>query len=185
MFDPISDLHMDLTTCGVSVESMRTLIINNECLTSIADFGFLYGGNNDLTAMSSRMVRCVANNGRVILGEIPIKKIQSLVWWVRDCQKLGQPIDAALWTSTATTNAGIAKRIKKDQPKADMKAVDLKPFNPDEFETHVDTFRNLHSQTTSVTRNRSLLYIVRLEVAPFIFTDDFEDRMFQMPLTGQ
>ena len=131
------------------------------------------------------MAHCVANNGRVILGGIQIKKIQALVWWVRYHQKLGQPIDAALWTVASMTNTGISKRIEKDQPKADMKAADLKAFNPDEFETHKDAFRNLLSQTTSVTRKCSLLYIVRLAVAPVIFTDDFEERMFQMPLTGQ
>ena len=96
MADPISDLHMVLTTCGVSDEATRTLIINKKFLTSIADFGFLDGGDDDVTAMSSRMARRVANNGRVILGGIQIKKIKALVWWVRDCQKLGQPIDAAL-----------------------------------------------------------------------------------------
>ena len=66
-----------------------------------------------------------------------------------------------------------------------MKAADLKVFNPDEFETHKDAFQNLLSQTTSVTRKCSLLYIVRPAVAPVIFADDFEERMFQMPLTGQ
>ena len=79
MADPISDLHMVLTTCCVRVEEMRTLIINNESLTSIADFGFLDGGDDDVTAMSSRMARRVANNGSVILGGIQIKKIQALV----------------------------------------------------------------------------------------------------------
>ena len=59
MANPISDLHMVLTTCGVSVGSTRTLIINNESLTSIADFGFLDGGDNDVTVMSSRMARMV------------------------------------------------------------------------------------------------------------------------------
>ena len=83
------------------------------------------------------------------------------------------------------TNAGIAKRIKKDQPKADMKAADLKAFNPDEFDTHEDAFRNLLYQTTIVTRNCSLLYIFHSAVAPVIFKDDFEERMFQMKLTGQ
>ena len=83
------------------------------------------------------------------------------------------------------TNAGIAKRIEKDQPKADMKAADLKAFNPDEFETHKDALRNFLSQNTSVTRKCSLLYIVCPAVAPVIFTDDFEESMFQMPLTGQ
>ena len=58
------------------------------------------------------------------------------------------------------TNAGIAKRIEKDQPKADIKAADLKTFNPDEFETHEDEFWNLLSQTTSATRKCSLIYIV-------------------------
>ena len=151
MADPIADIHMVITTCGVSVKATRTLIINNKSLTSIADFGFLDGGDDDVTAMLSRMARCVSNNGSVILGGIQIKKIQALFWWVRDHQKLGQPIDAALWTSAAMTNASIVKSIKKDNPKADMKAANLKVFNPDEFETHEDAFQNLLSQTTSVT----------------------------------
>ena len=107
------------------------------------------------------------------MGEIYIKKIQALVWWVRDCQKLVQPIGVALWTAAAMTNAGIAKRIKKDQPKADIKAADLKAFYPYEFKTHKESFQNLLYQTTSVTSKLSLLYIVCLELAPVIFTDDF------------
>ena len=76
---PISDLHMVLKTCGVSVEARRTLIINNEYLISIADFGFLDGGDDDVTVMLLRMVRRVANTGRVILGRFQIKKILLLV----------------------------------------------------------------------------------------------------------
>ena len=66
-----------------------------------------------------------------------------------------------------------------------MKAADLKEFNPDEFEMHKGAFPNLLSQTKSVTRKCSLIFIVLPAVAPFIFTDNFEKRMFQMPLTGQ
>ena len=75
---------MVITTCGVRVEAMRTLIINNEYLTSTADFEFLDGGGDGITAMLSHMARRVAKNGRVILGGIHIKKIQALVLWVRD-----------------------------------------------------------------------------------------------------
>ena len=83
------------------------------------------------------------------------------------------------------TKAGIAKRIEKDQPKTDMKAANLKVFNPDEFKMYEDAFRKFLSQKTSVTRKCSLLYIFRLAVATVIFTDDFEDRILKMPLTGQ
>ena len=114
MANPIANLHMVLTTCGASVEAMRTLIINNKSLTSIVDFGFLDGGDDDVTTMSLRMARHVVNNGRVIMDGIQIKKIQALVWWVRDGQNLAQPIDAALWKSSAMTNPGIARRIEKD-----------------------------------------------------------------------
>ena len=75
MANPIDDIQMVLTTCGLSVEAMRTLIINNEYLTSIANFGSLDVGDDDVTAMSLHMARRVANNGRVILGGIQIKKI--------------------------------------------------------------------------------------------------------------
>ena len=119
------------------------------------------------------------------MGGILIKKTQTLVWWVRDCQKLGQTIDSVLSTAAAMTNAGIAKRIENNQPRAYMKAADLKAFNPDEFETHKDAFWNFLFQTTSVTSKYSLFYIVRMTVAPVIFTDDFEERMFQMPLTSK
>ena len=78
MADPIADLHMVLTTCGVSVEATRTLIINIKSLTLITDFGFLDGGNDDVTAMSLHMLHCVSNNGRVILGGIQINKIKSV-----------------------------------------------------------------------------------------------------------
>ena len=145
MADPISDIHIFLTTCGASVEATHTLIINNESLISIEDLGFLDGGNDDLAAMLSRMARCVANIGRVILGGIQIKKIQLLVWWVRDCQKLVQLINAALWMAAVMKNSGIAKRIEKDQPKEDMTAAYLQVSNPDEFETHEDAIRNLLS----------------------------------------
>ena len=74
---------MVLKTCGVSVKARGTLIIDNKSLTSIADLGFLDNANDDVIAMSSRMACHVANNGRVILGGIQIKKIQALVWWVR------------------------------------------------------------------------------------------------------
>ena len=35
--------------------------------------------------------------------------------------------------------------LHMDHPKADMKAMDLKVFNRDEFETHEDAFWNLLS----------------------------------------
>ena len=185
MSNHIANIHMVLTICGVIVKAARTLIINNKSLTSIADFGFLGGGDDDVTAMSSCMARRVANNGRVILGGIQIKKIQALVWWIRNRHNLVHPIDADLWTAAEMTNAGISKRIEKDHPKAHMKAADLKAFNPDEFETHEDAFQNFLSQRKSVTRKFSLLYIFCPSVSPVIFTDGFEERMFQMPLTGQ
>ena len=92
----------------------------------MADFGFLDGVDDDVTAMLLLMARRIANNGRLILGEIQIKKIQSLVWWVRYRQKFGQSIDVALWKFAAMMNSGIAKCIEKYQTKADMNAADLK-----------------------------------------------------------
>ena len=79
MADPITDINIVFTTCRVIVKAIHTLIINNNSLTLIADFGFLDGGDDDVTAMSSRMAPRVANNGRVLLGGIHIKKIQVLV----------------------------------------------------------------------------------------------------------
>ena len=62
MADPIADLHMALIICGADVDATRTLIIKNESLTLIVDFGFLDGGDDDVTKMSLRMVCRVDNN---------------------------------------------------------------------------------------------------------------------------
>ena len=70
MADTIAYIHMVLITCGVSAKETRTLIINNKSLTLISDFGFLDGGDDAVTAMSSRMMRRVANNGHMIMGGI-------------------------------------------------------------------------------------------------------------------
>ena len=40
MADPVADIQMVLTTCGMSVDATRTLIINNKSLILIADFDF-------------------------------------------------------------------------------------------------------------------------------------------------
>ena len=79
MDDPIADLHKVLTICGVSVKATRTLIINNNSLTTIADLGFFDSGDDDVTTITLCIAHGVANNGRMILCGIQIKKIQALV----------------------------------------------------------------------------------------------------------
>ena len=43
---------------------------------------------------------------------------------------------------------------------------------------------NMLSQALGISKKCPLRYVVRSAVAPVVFVDDFEERIFQMPITG-
>jgi hypothetical protein len=94
MADPIAELHAVLETCGVVNEGTRTNIIVREGFTQLADLGVLET-DTDVTEMAKRMATRTQNEGRVLLGTVIIKRLQTLVWWVRDQQKRGLALSAA------------------------------------------------------------------------------------------
>ena len=85
----ISDIHSVRTVCVVVDPNNRDLIITGEVLTSIADF-CVFEGECDVSDMAKRLSSRTANDGRVNLGMVHIKKLQALFWWINDLQKLGQ-----------------------------------------------------------------------------------------------
>jgi hypothetical protein len=83
--------------CGVTDVVTRTNIINQEGFTTIEDLGVLKN-DSDVSDMAKRMASRMLVEGRVQLGTVGIKRVQTLVWWVRDHQKRGLAIDAALFS---------------------------------------------------------------------------------------
>jgi hypothetical protein len=60
----------------------------------MGDFGALEM-DTDISEMAKRMTMCTQVEGRVLLGTVIIKQLQTLVWWIRDHQKCGLALDAA------------------------------------------------------------------------------------------
>ena len=79
-------VHRVLEICGVSLAAARDVFIEVEGLNTIEAFGAL-SGDADVTEMAKRMASRNVNTGRVILGTMQIKRIQALVFWVKDHER--------------------------------------------------------------------------------------------------
>ena len=179
----IAGIHTFLAVCGMIDPDNHNLIRTGEGLTSIADFG-VFDSDCDVADMAKRLSRRTINNGRVNIGTVHIKKIQALVWWINDRQKFGQDLDPAKFDQAAMLASMQSKRIKKDQPSSDVATITLAKFDPDYFKTHEDSFMNMLLQALGISKKCPLRYVVRSTVIPIVFVDDFEEHIFQMPITG-
>ena len=61
--------------------------------------------DKDVIEMAKRMASRSLNQGRVNLSTVTIKRLQALVWWIRDHQKLNLPLDAAAFTPAVLATA--------------------------------------------------------------------------------
>ena len=77
-----------------------------------------------------------------------------------------------------------SKRIEKYQPSSDVATITLAKFDPENFETHEDSFMNMLSQALGILKKCPLQCVVCSTLMPVVFVDDFEERIFQMPITG-
>ena len=96
--EPPNPIHDELVTCGVTNAAHHTTLIEIEGLDSIAAFTCM-GGDGDITEMAKRMaLRPSVTAGRVVLGTMQIKKLQALVYWVKDYDRRGMQAAPELWT---------------------------------------------------------------------------------------
>jgi hypothetical protein len=178
----IADLDTILKMCGIGAQATRTQLIANKGFTSLADLGVMEG-NKDVIEMAKPMSSCTAGEGRINLGTAQIKRLQALIWWVRDNQKRGVDLVAAGLTVAEMNEAMIHKSIEKECGSKEASIKDSSKFDPDDFDIHEDAFLNLLAQISG-SQKESLCYVVRAEVAPTDFVDDWEEHMFQIPLNG-
>jgi hypothetical protein len=91
-------VHNVLALCGVTSFNARQNFITIEGLDTIDAFATL-SGDSDVTEMAKRMAsRSSVAAGKVILGTMQIKKIQALVYWVKDHHKCNLDVDPEMWT---------------------------------------------------------------------------------------
>ena len=91
--DPI---HAVLRTCGVALLAARMTFLNVEGLDSISTF-IQFNGDSDVIEMAKRMAARPSVAGRVILGTMQIKRLQALVYWVKDHDRRGLVAQSDLW----------------------------------------------------------------------------------------
>jgi hypothetical protein len=118
----------------------------------------------------------------VILGTVVIKRLQTLVWWVRDHQKRGLPLVAAEFDAAMMNQVSEMKTLRHELADKDPSVADLGKFDTDDFNAHEDAFLNLLAQSYEVLCE-PLQYVVRLDMAPVAFTTNKERQMYQFPLS--
>ena len=182
MADPIAELHLVFQMCGIANEATRNNIINREGFTTLEDLGMLEN-DADVSDMAKRMASRTAAEGRVLLGTVMVKRLQTLVWWVRDHQKRGLALNAAEFTVDAMNQASEMKSLKREMADKEPSVSDLGKFDPEEFDSFEDAFLNLLAQSYGVLRE-PLRYVVRPETAPTTFATNEERRMYEFPLHG-
>jgi hypothetical protein len=139
--------------------------------------------NTDITEMAEKVASHTQAEGRVLLGTVVIKRLQTLVWWIRDHQKRGLPLNANEFTVKTMASAAEMKTLRREMTDSEPSVKDLGKFDPDDFDAHEDAFLNLLAQSYSVLKE-PLRYIVHSATVPDAFSSNEEQRMYQFPLKG-
>jgi hypothetical protein len=121
--------------------------------------------------------------GRVLLGTVFIKHLQTLIWWVRDDQKRGLALEAANFYVAAMNDAAEMKNLRHELNDKKPSISNLGKFDPNDFDAHEDAFMDLLAQSNGVLCE-PLHNIIRPDTAPVTFTTEEKRCMYQFPLTG-
>ena len=107
------DIQAVFAVCGIGQQdSIR--ITGNEGFVDIGDLGVMEG-DKDVLEMAKRMATRPANAGRVLLGTVQIKRLQALVWWIRDHQRRGLALVAAEFDIATMNVAMTSKSVEKER----------------------------------------------------------------------
>jgi hypothetical protein len=121
---PANPVHGILTVCGILMNTSRQIFIDVEGLNSIDAFATLNGDSN-VPEMAKRMAARTVNAGRVILGTMKIKKIQALVYWVKDHHKHNLDVDPHAWTEME-----VMATMQRKEADQNFEKVDVDIINP-------------------------------------------------------
>jgi hypothetical protein len=179
-------IHQVLRTCGVALLAARMMFIELEGLDSLSAFAQL-NGDSDVTEMAKRMASRPIATGRVILGTMHIKRIQALVFWVKDHDRRGLVAEPELWDEDAMVDAMERKEAEHNYGKIDVGIIDPGKCRVDHgWNNWQIAFINKLNATLGAAQF-PIDYVVRDEdprTDELFFTEE-EERRYQMPLEGQ
>jgi hypothetical protein len=153
-------------------------------------FATLLNGDSNVTEMAKCMTLLTAAAGRVILGMMQIKKIQTLVFWAKDHHMCNVDVDPEMWTAEEVA----ATVQKKEANKHNLEKIDINIIDPSKCQTDVGwdawqiAFMNKLNATMGAAKVPAVAYAVLWAVVDDAYefgNKQEEERMYQMPLTGE
>lgn len=184
--EPPNPVHEVLTICGIASAASRETFINIEGLDSMEAFASM-NGDSDVSEMAKRMASRPSATGRVILGTMQIKRLQALVYWVKDHDKRGLQAQPEMWTREVMLAAMARKESDHNLDKVDIDIIDPGKCQTDAgWDNWQIGFVNKLSAIMGAAKV-PIDYVVRPEwdYTDELFLDDDEMRRFQMPLEGE
>jgi hypothetical protein len=136
--------------------------------------------------MAKQMASRTAAVGCIILGTMQIKKIQALVYWMKDHHRRNLDVDPEMWTEEEMFDT-----IQHKEAKHNFEKVDVNLIDPDRYQTDAgwDAWQIAFMNKLSATMGAAkvpVVYVVRTDVDDlYVFDNDKERHMYQMPLTGE
>ena len=177
-------IHQVLRTCGINSAATRTTFIEIEGLVNLADFAQL-SGDVDITEMAKHMAARPNAAGRVILGTMHIKKLQALVYWVKDHDRRGLVADPNSWDEDTMVESMEHKEAEHNFDKIDVASIDPGKCRTDHgWDNWQIAFENKLNATLGAARV-PIDYIIRGDdpANELWFTEE-QERKYQMPLEG-
>ena len=134
------------------------------------------------------MASRTAAAGCVILRTMQIKKIQALVFWVKDHHKRNLKVDPEMWTAEEVTAT-----IQRKEAKQNFEKIDIDIIDPGKCQTDLGwdawqiAFVNKLNAATMGAAKVPVAYVIRVDIDDdYEFGDkEQEVRMYQISLTGE
>jgi hypothetical protein len=171
----VNPVHNVLSLCSVTTAASRQIFIDIEGLDTIDVFANLKG-DSDVTERAKRMASRGAAVGRVILGTMQIKKIQALVYWVKDHHRRNLDVDPDMWTEEEVIETIQRKEAEHNFEKVDVDLIDPGRCQPD---AGWDAWQIASLNKLSATMGAAkvpVAYVVRADVDGSYVFDEEEER---------
>ena len=183
----INPVHDVLTVCGITNEVSRNVFINIEGLDSTIDKFARLNGDHDVSEMAKRLGgRSSVANHKVLVGTIPVKNLQALVYWCKDHHRRGLMLDPANWIEAELWKVSAKKTAEENAEKIGIDLIDPGKCQTDHgWDNWQIAFVNKLSAKNGVA-GIPVNYIVQpdLEDADELFLKDEEVHLYQIPLKG-
>ena len=132
-----AQLRQMLSICGIPNGNPQGVVtqafMDSQGLTSINDFVALRPKDaKDMIKDYNKIVTA----GSVLLGVMHKRKIEALIWWVRNRVRQQQPIGVADWTNIALNRAIVEMDLEEEGKSGD----DSKAVNPGKIELGLGYF---------------------------------------------